>query len=106
MIECAKIVRAHLKALYWKNRMQQAERYMRKNLEILAEAGTGKHETENGFFTVSENNTYDASVIRSLLSPSEQALCLEAKWSNARAKVLFPEVYLSAKVENGYKVSI
>lgn len=106
MITTVKIVAAHAKALYWKNRAEKAERYMRKALDTLSEAGSGKHETEHGFFTVSENNAYPADRIRALLSPEEIALCMERKWSNTRARVLFPDTYESVKVRNGYKVSI
>ena len=106
MITTVKIVRAHLHAIYWKNRMEAGEKHMRRHLATLAELGSGKHETEAGFFTVSENNQYPADAIRALLSPEEQAMCLEAKWSNTRARVLFPTQYQSVKVQNGYKVSI
>jgi hypothetical protein len=106
MITTVKIVRAHVKALYWKSRKEQADRYMRKNLETLATMGSGKHETEAGFFTVTENNQYPADAIRSLLTTEEQALCMESVWSNARARVLFPAIVQCVKVSNGYKVSI
>lgn len=106
MITHIKIVRAHVKALYWKKRMDAAERYMRKHLQTLSECGSGKHETEYGEFTVSENNSYPAESIMSRLTPQQITLCKELKWSNARAKVLFPEAYEAAKVHNGFKVSI
>lgn len=106
MITAAKTVKAHAMALYWKRRMEAADRYMRKHLQTLAECGSGKHETEHGEFTVTENNTYPAADIQSHLSEDEIALCMESKWSNARAKVLFPAAYNAAKVSNGYKVSI
>lgn len=106
MITNAKIVVAHAKALYWKNRAAAAERYLRKNLETLATLGSGKHETEHGFFTVSENNAYPADKIRDLLTPEQRALCMQSTWSNTRAKVLFPTEYESVKQRNGYKVSI
>lgn len=106
MITTVKIVTAHAKALYWKRRVEAAERYMRKHLQTLAELGSGKHETEYGFFTVSENNTYPADKIRESLTTEEIDLCMEKKWSNARAKILFPLAYDAAKVQNGHKVSI
>lgn len=106
MITTVKIVRAHVKALYWKNRAAQAEANMRKNLQILATVGSGKHETEAGFFTVSENNSYPADKIRAALTEDQIALCMESVWSNKRAKVLFPVAYEKAKEQNGYKVSI
>ena len=106
MITKIKIVRAHAHALYWKHRAEVAERYMRKNLQTLATLGSGKHETEHGFFTVSENNTYEASKIQAALTKDEIAQCMESKWSNARAKILFPVAYQAAKANNGYKVSI
>lgn len=106
MITTLKTVRAHAKALYWKTRMEAAEKHMRKNLQVLAQHGSGKWETEHGFFTVAENNSYPADAIRETLTPDEIALCKESKWSNARAKVLFPVQYEMAKVRNGYKVSI
>lgn len=106
MITTIKIVKAHAKALYWKSRMEACERYMRKSMETLATMGSGKYETEHGFFTVSENNTYPANLIREQLTEAERALCLEAKWSNARARVLFPVQYEAAKQRNGFKVSI
>lgn len=106
MITAVKTVLAHRKALYWKTRMEKAEQFMRKNLAVLAEAGTGKHETEYGFFVVSENNSYPATLIAEALTEDERAMCYESKWSNARAKVLFPKAYNAAKVEQGFKVSI
>ena len=106
MITNLKTVKAHAKALYWKNRAEAAERYMRKNLDILSEQGSGKYETEHGFFTVSENNNYPASAIREQLTPEQIALCMERKWSNTRARVLFPEQYENVKQRNGFKVSI
>lgn len=106
MITTAKIVIAHAKSLYWKSRMEAAEKYMRKHLETLAELGSGKWETEHGFFTVSENNQYPADAIRAQLTPKQIASCEERKWSNARARVLFPAQYHAAKVSAGYKVSI
>lgn len=106
MITTVKIVAAHAKALYWKSRVETAERHMRKNLETLALMGSGKHETEHGFFTVSENNQYPANVIREALTPAEIALCHESKWSNTRARILFPVAYEAAKQRNGFKVSI
>jgi hypothetical protein len=106
MITATKIVLAHYKALYWKARVAQAEKHMRKSLETLATLGSGKYETEHGFFTVSENNTYPANVIRDALTPEERALCMESKWSNTRAKVLFPIAYENAKQRNGFKVSV
>ena len=106
MITTVKIVKAHFKALYWKRRMEAADRYMRKNLDILSAMGSGKHETEHGFFTVSENNAYPANLIREQLTPEEIALCMERKWSNTRARVLFPVQYESVKQRNGFKVSI
>lgn len=106
MITTAKIVLAHAKALYWKNRMATAERYMRKHLLTLSTLGSGKWETEHGFFTVSENNSYPADKIRAQLSKAQIALCMESTWSNKRAKVLFPVQYQNAREENGYKVAI
>lgn len=106
MITTVKIVKAHFKALYWKSRMEKAETYMRKSLAVLAEAGSGKHETEYGFFTVSENNKYPQNLIREQLTPAEIALCMERKWSNTRARVLFPEQYQNALQRDGFKVSI
>lgn len=106
MITTVKIVKAHYKALYWKKRAEQAETHMRKALGVLSEVGSGKHETENGFFTVSENNAYPQNVIREQLTPEQIALCMERKWSNTRARVLFPVEYETAKVRNGFKVSI
>lgn len=106
MITTMKIVKAHAKALYWKNRAEAAERYMRKNLDTLSTLGSGKHETEYGFFTVSENNKYPQNIIREQLTPEQVALCMETKWSNTRARVLFPVEYENAKQREGFKVSI
>lgn len=106
MITTVKIVRAHIKALYWKNRMEAADRHMRSHLATLAECGSGKHETEAGFFTVSENNQYPADKIRALLTPEQIDLCMEKRWSNTRARILYGDIYESVKVRNGYKVSI
>lgn len=106
MITTIKTVRAHYKALYWKSRMEKADQNMRKALDVLSAEGSGKHETEYGFFTVAENNAYPADRIKALLTPEQRAQCLESKWSNTRARVLFPEVYESVKERKGYKVSI
>lgn len=106
MITNAKIVVAHAKALYWKNRAAVAERYMRKHLQTLAAMGSGKHETEYGFFTVSENNKYPANEIRAQLTPEQIALCMTTKWDQEKARVNFPEVYQSVKKREGFKVSI
>lgn len=106
MITTMKIVKAHAKALYWKNRAEAAERYMRKSLDVLASVGSGKHETEHGFFTVSENNKYPQNLIKDALSPEEIALCEVKRWSNERARVLFPEAFAAAKQREGFKVSI
>jgi len=106
MITTVKIVRAHAKALYWKNRMAACDRYMRKNLKTLATLGSGQHETEYGFFTVSENNSYPADRIRAQLSAKDIDMCMEKKWSQERAKILFPIAYQNAKQQNGYKVSL
>lgn len=106
MITTVKIVRAHAKALYWKKRVEAAEHHMRKSLDVLSTLGSGKWETEHGHFTVSENNSYPANEIRALLTPEEEALCYERRWSNTRARVLFPDIVQSIKVRAGYKVSI
>lgn len=106
MITTVKIVVAHAHALYWKSRMERADQHMRRHLATLASLGSGKHETEHGFFTVSENNVYPADRIREQLTPAQVALCHESKWSNTRARILFPTEYHSVKVQNGYKVSI
>jgi len=106
MITKMKIVRAHARALYWKSRKEAAERYMRKQLETLATLGSGKHETEHGFFTVTANNQYPAEKIQAQLTPKQIAMCMEKRWSQERAKVLFPEAYHAAKDQRGYKVSI
>jgi len=106
MITTVKIVMAHGRALYWKSRMEAADRHMRRHLATLAECGSGKHETERGFFTVAANNQYPAEAIQKQLTPEQVDLCMEKKWSNTRARILFPIAYHSAKVENGYKVSI
>jgi len=106
MITTVKIVRAHVKALYWKSRVEAADRHMRKHLETLATLGSGKHETEAGFFTVSENNSYPADAIREQLTDEQIALCMESVWSNARARVLFPAIVQSVQQRRGYKVSI
>ena len=106
MITTIKTVKAHAKALYWKSRMEKAEQHMRKALDILSEEGSGKHETEYGIFTVAENNAYPADRIRALLTPEEIAQCMERKWSNTRARVLFPVQYETVKERKGYKVSI
>jgi len=106
MITAVKIVTAHYKALYWKGRAEKAEQNMRKSLDVLSAVGSGKHETEHGFFTVSENNKYPQNLIREQLTEDEIALCMERKWSNTRARVLFPVQYEKAKQREGFKVSI
>lgn len=106
MITKIKIVRAHAKALYWKSRMEACERYMKKHKETLATLGSGKHETEYGFFTVSENNVYPVEKICKGLSALQINACMEPRFSNERARVLFPKAYRAAKVERGYKVAL
>jgi len=106
MITAVKIVKAHAAALYWKKRAAKCDYYMRRSLAVLAEAGSGKHETEHGEFVVSENNAYPQALIAQHLTPEQQDMCFEPRWSNARAKVLFPHAYNAAKQENGFKVSI
>lgn len=106
MITTVKIVRAHAKALYWKRRVEKADEMMRKHLQILASVGSGKHETEHGFFQVSENNCYPEDAIKAQLTTDDIYLCHERRWSNKRAKVLFPTEYENAKVEKGFKVAI
>lgn len=101
-----RIISAHFKALYWKKRMIAAEKYYRRYISILAECGSGKHETEYGEFTVSANNSYPAEEIQAKLTDEQIAQCMELRWSQERARILFPAVYLSVKKENGYKVSI
>jgi len=106
MITTVKIVVAHAAALYWKSRVEKAQHHMRRNLQILAQCGSGKHETEHGFFVVSENNSYPAEKIQAQLSTRQIAQCMVKKWSNEQAKVRFPVAYQNAKTNNGYKVSI
>lgn len=106
MITTVKIVAAHAKALYWKSRMEKAEKAMRVHLETLATLGSGKHETEHGIFQVSENNAYPKEAIMSQLTEAQRALCYEPKWSNERARILYPLEYAAAQDRRGYKVSI
>lgn len=106
MITKMKIVRAHAKALYWKSRMDAAERYMKKHKETLATLGSGKHETEYGFFTVSENNVYPKEAICEGLTALQINACMEPRFSNERARVLFPKAYAAAQQKRGWKVAL
>jgi hypothetical protein len=106
MITDIKTVVAHAKALYWKTRMEKAKEHMDKYKAVLSTAGSGKHETEYGTFTVSENNSYPPLMIAEQLTEDEIEMCMESKWSNERARILFPKQYEASRVRNGYKVSL
>lgn len=106
MITTVKIVRAHAKALYWKRRVEKAQAHMKVWTTILANAGKGKHETEYGFFTVSENNVYDQSVMLEHLTEAEAKMLSTLSLDNKKVKVMRPEVYEEAKERRGWKVAI
>jgi hypothetical protein len=75
-------------------------------LATLVGNATGKHSTESGSFTVSENNTYDEAAMREALSPGQVRRCSVARLDKAAVKRLYPAVYAAAKRENGVKVSL
>jgi hypothetical protein len=80
-----------------------------KRTAMLAAAvgnSTGKHVTENGSFTVSENNTYDEAAMRALLLPGQAQRCSVSRLDKATVKRLYPDVYSRAKRNNGVKVSL
>lgn len=85
---------------------RQAERAI--HIEALRQAlpETGKVTTESGSVTVSEDNEYQESVMRSLLTPGQQKRCEVRKWDNKVVKALYPDVYAAAKRLRGRKVFV
>lgn len=67
----------------------------------------GKHVVGTvGSYTVSENNTYDQTVITANLSPGQIRRCTVPKLDNSVVAKLYPQAYAAAKKNNGVKVSI
>lgn len=97
---------AHNKALKLRARIEALEEQLETEKAVLTEAGTGKHDTPYGSFTVMENNVYDEDTITANLTKSQWKLCSVVKLSKAKVKVLFPNVYFAAKESRGFKVSL
>lgn len=106
MITQLKIVRAHLRALRAKAAIERYSKNLEEAKGVLATLGSGKHQTEYGYFTVSENNVYSKEKMEALLSKSAFNKCSERKLVNAKVKILYPAIYESVKEERGYKVSL
>jgi len=72
-----------------------------------APSEVGKVEVEGiGSFVVSENNTYDETVMRETLSPGQVRRCSVSRLDKATVKRLYPDVYAAAKRTLGRKVTI
>lgn len=67
---------------------------------------TGRHLTEAGSFTVSENNTYSEDAMRANMLPGQVKRCSVSKLDKAAVKRLYPEVYSAAKQPHGVKVTL
>ena len=67
----------------------------------------GTHTLDSGSsFTVSENNTYDEDVIRSLLSPGQIRRVSKTVLDKSVVKRLYADVHAAAKVARGFKVTL
>lgn len=97
---------AHGKALALIVQMEALADELAGYKAVLEQAGSGKHRTDHGIFQVSENNTYDTEAIESQLTKGQWMRCSERKLSKAMVKMLYPEIYASAKERRGYKVSL
>lgn len=75
-------------------------------MAAMVQHATGQHVTDAGTFTVSENNTYDESVMRAQLKPGQVARCEVKRLDKAIVKRAYPEVYAAAKKNNGVKVTL
>lgn len=84
----------------------QAERDIHVQALRTAAPDTGKFTFDAGSVTVSADNTYEESVIRSLLNPGQVKRCEVRKLDKSVVKALYPDVYAAAKRERGRKVSV
>lgn len=66
----------------------------------------GKHTTDEGSFTVRENNTYSEDDMRANLLPGQVRRCTVPKLDKATVKRLYPAVYSAAQRKNGVSVTI
>lgn len=97
---------AHYKALKLADQIERLSLELHAQKDILALAGRGKHKTSSGTFQVSENNVYDEEAMTNALSKGQFMRCSERKLRKGLVKVLYPNVYESAKQRRGYKISL
>lgn len=97
---------AHGKALAIITQMEALADELAGYKSVLEGAGSGKHRTDHGIFTVSENNVYDTEVIESQLTKGQWMRCSERVLRNSLVKALYPAIHASAKQRRGYKVSL
>lgn len=100
---------AHAEALSLKAQIDALTEEYRAQAAILVTAGSGKHMTDHGSFTVSENNTYDEEVIMANLTKGQFMKVSERKLVKPLVKILYPKVYEAAKKRSEtcpYKVSV
>jgi hypothetical protein len=67
---------------------------------------SGRHSTDAGSFTVSENNEYSEEVMRANLKPGQVVRCEKRILDKAVVKRLYPDVYAAAKNNKGVKVTL
>lgn len=92
-----------------KAEIARLEGELKVRTEALAAAvrnAPGKHVTDEGSFTVRENNTYDEAVMRENLLPGQVRRCTVPKLDKAAVKRLYPAVYAKAQRKNGVSVTI
>lgn len=92
-----------------KSEIARLEKELKVRTEALASAVRnvpGKHETDEGSFTVRENNTYDEAVMRANLLPGQVRRCSTLRLDKAAVKVHYPAVYAAAQRKNGVSVTI
>ena len=92
-----------------KAEIARLEKELKVRTEALASAVRnvpGKHETDEGSFTVRENNTYSEDAMRAALLPGQVRRCTVPKLDKAAVKRLYPAVYAGAKRQNGVSVTI
>ena len=92
-----------------KAEIARLERELKVRTEALASAVRnvpGKHDTDEGSFTVRENNTYSEDAMREALLPGQVKRCSVLRLDKAAVKRLYPNVYEAAKRPNGVSVTI
>ena len=92
-----------------KAEIARLEKELKVRTDALASAvgyTPGKHETDEGPFTVRENNTYDEDAMREALLPGQVRRCTVPRLDKATVKRLYPKVYEAAKRPNGFAVTI